>query len=132
MDKLFKTLGDENRLRIMNLLMRHSLCVCELMVILETTQSNVSRHLTRLRNEGIITFEKKAQWIYYSFDPLFIMKNETLYLYLKERMSNERLFLDDNAKLKGIAANPRCEKTSPVDFNVLIETSNVNRKELIT
>ncbi|WP_199172686.1 metalloregulator ArsR/SmtB family transcription factor [Petrotoga sp. 9PWA.NaAc.5.4] len=44
MEELFKSLGDENRLRILNLLMQQQeLCVCELEVLLEMTQSNVSK-----------------------------------------------------------------------------------------
>lgn len=60
MDNLFKTLSDENRLRIINLLRKGELCVCEIEAILDTTQSNVSRHLTRLRNEKIVIFEKNT------------------------------------------------------------------------
>lgn len=99
MDKLFKTLGDENRLRIVNLLMHHKLCVCELEVILQTTQSNVSRHLSRLRNEGIIIYEKKAQWIYYSFSQSFEEKHGLLYQYLQRRMSKDQVFKDDMERL---------------------------------
>jgi ArsR family transcriptional regulator len=100
MDKLFKTLGDQNRLRIINLLMHHEFCVCELEVILQTTQSNVSRHLSRLRIEGIITYEKKAQWIYYSIEQRFTKEHASLYQYLQDRMAQEKVFLDDAERLK--------------------------------
>ena len=99
MDKLFKTLGDQNRLRIINILMNNKLCVCEVEVILQTTQSNVSRHLSRLRNEDIITYEKKAQWIYYSVSRSFVEKHGLLYQYLQHRMSQEQIFLDDTERL---------------------------------
>ncbi len=46
---MFKALSDENRLRIMSLLIREELCVCEIEVILELSQSNVSRHLNKLK-----------------------------------------------------------------------------------
>ena len=86
MDNLFKVLGDENRLRIINLLRQEELCVCEIEIILDTTQSNISRHLARLRNEEIVIFEKRAQWTYYQINPEFIEKNKLLYEFLVERM----------------------------------------------
>ena len=93
MDNLFKTLGDENRLRIVNLLRTEELCVCEIEAILDTTQSNISRHLTRLRNEKIVIFEKRSQWTYYEINPKFIENNKLLYEYLIEKM-------DQNSKLE--------------------------------
>lgn len=99
MDNLFKTLGDENRLRIINLLRKEELCVCEIEAILGTTQSNVSRHLTRLKNEEMVIFEKKSQWIYYQIDPEFIEDNKMLYEYLIDKMDLNDKFIKDLQKL---------------------------------
>lgn len=99
MDKLFKVLGDENRLRIINLLRKGELCVCEIEVILDTTQSNVSRHLTRLRNEEIVIFEKKAQWTYYQINPEFIKGNKLLVEFLWEKMDQNNEFIKDLDRL---------------------------------
>lgn len=99
MDNLFKSLGDENRLRIINLLQKEELCVCEIEAILDTTQSNVSRHLTRLRNEGIVIFEKKSQWTYYKTNPKFIEDNKLLYEYLIARMDGNGIFTKDLKRL---------------------------------
>ncbi|MBZ2174372.1 metalloregulator ArsR/SmtB family transcription factor [Schnuerera sp. xch1] len=99
MDNLFKVLGDENRLRIINLLRRGELCVCEIEIILDTTQSNVSRHLTRLRNEEIVIFEKKAQWTYYQINPEFTKENKLLYKFLIEKMDQNNEFIRDLDRL---------------------------------
>jgi|SRR5699024_5166918 len=99
MDNLFKVLGDENRLRIINLLRQGELCVCEIEITLDTTQSNVSRHLTRLRNEEIVIFEKKAQWTYYQINPDFIKKNKLLYEFLSEKMEQNSEFIKDLERL---------------------------------
>ncbi len=99
MDNLFKTLGDKNRLRIINLLQKGELCVCEIEAILGTTQSNVSRHLTRLRNEEIVIFEKESQWIYYQINPNFIEENKLLYEYLIDKMKRNNKFIEDLEKL---------------------------------
>ena len=63
--ELVKALSHENRLRILNLLRKQTLCVCELRNILDLSQSNASRHLNKLKQSGLINYEKKAQWIYY-------------------------------------------------------------------
>jgi len=70
--EIFKALGDENRIRILNLLIRQELCVCEIETVLDMTQSNASRHLNKLKTSGIITSEKKSQWVYYRVDNKFI------------------------------------------------------------
>lgn len=99
MDNLFKVLGDMNRLKIINLLRKEELCVCEIEAILDTTQSNVSRHLTRLRNEEIVIFEKRAQWTYYEIDPKFVEDNKPLYEYLIAKMDQNDKFIRDLEKL---------------------------------
>ncbi|NPV02227.1 MAG: helix-turn-helix transcriptional regulator [Brevinematales bacterium] len=66
---LFKALADENRLRILNLLLREELCVCQLECVLGVKQSNLSRHLTKLAQAGLIVPEKRAQFVFYRIDP---------------------------------------------------------------
>lgn len=59
-------LGDETRLRILSLLLeRGETCVCELMETVGKTQSNVSFHLTVLKNTGLITHKKIGKWMFY-------------------------------------------------------------------
>ncbi len=57
---IFKALAEENRLRILSLLMVDEMCVCEIEDCLNMNQSNVSRHLTALRRCGILEAYKKA------------------------------------------------------------------------
>lgn len=94
MVNLFKTLGDRNRLRILNVLMKGELCVCEIEAILDTTQSNVSRHLARLRREEIVIYEKRSQWTYYQINPKFIEENKLLYEYMGGEMEKEEFISD--------------------------------------
>ena len=88
--EIFKVLADENRLRIINLLMNHELCVCEIEVILDLSQSNVSRHLSKIKNIEILESSKDAQWIHYKINEDFIKKNEELIAYLKNKFSELR------------------------------------------
>lgn len=64
----FKLLSDETRLRIMALLYHKELCVCQLTGITNISQPNISKHLARLRNSGLIKDEKKEQYTFYSLN----------------------------------------------------------------
>lgn len=64
--RAFKALGDETRLRVVNLLLDGDLCVSNFSDILEIDQPKVSRHLAYLKNTGLITDERKGLWVCYS------------------------------------------------------------------
>ncbi|MGI6537037.1 MAG: ArsR/SmtB family transcription factor [Caldicoprobacterales bacterium] len=109
--EIFKALGDENRIRILNLLMRQELCVCEIETLLDMTQSNASRHLNKLKTSGIITSEKKSQWVYYRVDNNFIEKNNLLYKFLKSKMDGNMQWIKDVERLKKYKnSNFTCEQ----------------------
>jgi ArsR family transcriptional regulator len=69
--ELFRALGDEERLRILNLLLRRhgEACVCELVDALRIPQYQVSRQLAVLRGVGLVSGEKRGTWVYYRIAP---------------------------------------------------------------
>lgn len=95
---IFKALGDENRLRIINLLIDYELCVCEIEVLLKMTQSNASRHLSKLKSVKIINSTKEAQWVHYKLSPEFKNKNKLLFKFLKIKFQEDSLFLKDKER----------------------------------
>ena len=69
--RFFKVLSDESRLKMLWLLFNHrELCVCDVMAVLEITQSKASRHLAALRHIGIATDRREGLWAYYSLCPV--------------------------------------------------------------
>jgi len=67
--ELFKTLGVENRIRIIDLLKnRGPLGVNELSEVLGITPSAVSQHLKVLRHAGLVRSERKGYWVPYKVD----------------------------------------------------------------
>jgi len=63
---LFKGLSDPIRLRIFHaLVVKGELCVCHLTDALELPQSTISRHLSVLKNSGLVNSEREGKWIYY-------------------------------------------------------------------
>ena len=66
MAALLRAVADENRLRILHLLMqREELCVCDIERVLDMTQTKVSRHLGTLRHAGIVHARRDGRWMYY-------------------------------------------------------------------
>ena len=63
--KIFKALSDPTRLRIMLLLLRQELCVCELMFVLGMEQSRISHHMRVLREADIAEDVRDGRWIIY-------------------------------------------------------------------
>jgi ArsR family transcriptional regulator, arsenate/arsenite/antimonite-responsive transcriptional repressor len=63
--QFFRALSDRTRLRIVNLLARGSLCVCDIQRILEQPQSSVSRHLALLKSAGLIQDRRDGMRIFY-------------------------------------------------------------------
>lgn len=66
--ELFKVLSDETRVRIINLVYKHDLCVCELVEILQESQPKISKHIAKLRQIDLVTTERNEQYIYYRFN----------------------------------------------------------------
>jgi ArsR family transcriptional regulator, arsenate/arsenite/antimonite-responsive transcriptional repressor len=63
--KVFKALGDPTRLRIVKLLENGELCVCQLIAVLNMGQSRISRHLSILKEAGLIQDDRKGKWVHY-------------------------------------------------------------------
>jgi ArsR family transcriptional regulator len=63
--KVMKALSDPNRVKMIKLLQRRVLCVCEITAALGLAQSTASKHLKILEEAGLITFYKEGLWVNY-------------------------------------------------------------------
>jgi ArsR family transcriptional regulator len=98
--EMFKSLGDENRLRIFLMLAERPMCVCEINAILNIALSTISAHLKNLKYARLIEDSKEGRWVVYklannpfAYDLLNILKS-----YLKENNT----FSSDIEKVKRI------------------------------
>lgn len=67
--EIFQMLGDQTRLRALSLMQdAGELCVCELVAALDLSQPKISRHLAALRDAGLLTSRRDAQWVFYHID----------------------------------------------------------------
>ncbi|RME31442.1 MAG: transcriptional regulator, partial [Candidatus Zixiibacteriota bacterium] len=58
-------LGDDSRLKAALALREGELCVCQLIELLGLAPSTVSKHLSILKQAGVIESRKKGRWVYY-------------------------------------------------------------------
>lgn len=63
--KVMKALSDPNRVKMIKMLQRRVLCVCEIQEALGLAQSTASKHLKILEDSGLITFSKEGLWVNY-------------------------------------------------------------------
>jgi ArsR family transcriptional regulator len=85
-------------MRLFHLLSQKAFCVCELEVLLEMSQSNVSRHLNKLRLAGLITPLKEGLWVHYQISDAFKANSPELLCYLEKHWAQENLFKSDLEK----------------------------------
>ena len=64
----FRALGDENRLRILELLADRELCAADILKSMSIVQSTLSHHMKILTESGIVNCRKQGKWSYYSID----------------------------------------------------------------
>src|ERR1700730_16092333 len=65
--QLLKLLGNEKRLLILCFLaVRGEMTVGELVGVVKLSQSALSQHLARLREDGLVTFRRTSQTLHYS------------------------------------------------------------------
>ena len=68
LQKVFKTLSDPTRVRVLALLEQEELAVQELMDVLGMAQSRVSRHLAILREAGLLRDRRDGTYVFYRFE----------------------------------------------------------------
>lgn len=80
-----KSISNNTKLRLINILLEDELCVCELEEILEVRQVNISKNLIHLKASGLVDVRREKQRGFY---------------YLTEEFLSQKLFLEYIASLK--------------------------------
>jgi len=104
-----KCIADENRLKILKLLLDSQYCVCQLQELLDKSQSSISQHLSYFKELKLLNEEKSGKWIYYSIDrneydhylaKLISLKADSLAKLKQPQLKNKIDNLDTAAELK--------------------------------
>ena len=64
----FKIFSDKTRLKILSILLKDELCVCDIATILEMSHSSISHKLRVLRQFKVVKNRKEGKVVYYSLD----------------------------------------------------------------
>lgn len=94
--KTMKALSDSNRIKIVKLLQRKSLCVCEIQAALGVSQPTVSNHLKVLQGAGLVEYVKDGLWVNYS------VTNGESSPYAAALLGNLRHWLDDDPEISRV------------------------------
>jgi ArsR family transcriptional regulator len=100
--EIFKSLSDEARLRILSLIYQNEeMCISDLELILDYTQTKTSRHLIYLKNAEILDFRKQDQWVYYFINPAYFDIIAQLFTFLE----NDAVLQNDLEEYRTLYAN---------------------------
>ncbi|HOJ12807.1 MAG TPA: metalloregulator ArsR/SmtB family transcription factor [Clostridiales bacterium] len=74
LSEVFKVLGDPTRIKILYVLSKYEMCVCDIAEVLEMTQSAISHQLRVLRTMRLVKFRKEGKSMFYSLDDEHILQ----------------------------------------------------------
>ncbi|RNI29975.1 transcriptional regulator [Rufibacter immobilis] len=84
-EQVFKAMSDTSRIRVLNLLLRNKeLCIADLELVLDFTQTKTSRHLIYLKNTGLVSFRKQDQWAFYYIKDEMLDFLQQMFSYLEK------------------------------------------------
>lgn len=92
--KELSLLSDKTRLRILNMLLKREVCVCELRDVLKISQPAVSKHIKKLKEIDLVRERQAGYWSYYSIN----LKNHSavsILEFIMKKIKEEKIFKDD-------------------------------------
>jgi DNA-binding transcriptional ArsR family regulator len=95
-----KALSDENRIRVLMMLVDGELCVCQIIAMLGLSPSTVSKHMSILRQAGLVETRKEGRWIYYRLADRETQPACEILNWLQRHLKNDKRILDDVKQLR--------------------------------
>ena len=124
LDQYFRGLADETRVRILNLLLHGELCGCDIQYVLDMPQPNVSRHLTYLKNCGLVLDRRDGPRIFYRLAEARSGETKHLFEFLRHVCKEEEILQEDTRKLKQAIQSGSCTRTAWRPYSALAGARN--------
>ena len=105
MDKFIETtkaLADQNRVRALMALQGQELCVCRIIELLQLAPSTVSKHLTILKQAGLVESRKEGRWMHYSLPSDKSSNAWKTLAWIFQSLENSPQALEDRKRMAGI------------------------------
>jgi len=106
--ELFRALSDPTRLRLLLLLREGEICVCHLVSTLELSQPLISKHLSALRQAGLVNSRKDGLWRHYSLAEAGCGSHMRLLACLDEVAREHPEAVSDRKRLEKVLHAARC------------------------
>jgi len=100
--KKARAIADPTRARMLKLLEKRELCVCDIMDILELGQSTASKHLGILKNAGLVESYKNGTWSYYRLSVKPMADNRDFLEFMASHINNDHQIRKDKRLLSKI------------------------------
>ena len=94
--KVMKALSDPNRVKLLKLLQKRKMCVCEIQAALGIAQPTVSKHLKILESAGLVWREKEGLWVNY------FLSDGSRSPYVASLLGNLRHWLEDDQEVRDL------------------------------
>lgn len=111
--QIHKALGHSARLRVVAMLHRSELCVCQITVILGLAASTVSAHLAELKAADLVEERKSGRWVHYRLSQA---GTDTLRGLWPDLATDPRI--QDDARLLALLDTVAVEMVSRADFDL--------------
>ncbi len=112
---VLNALSEPNRLRLLLRLHERELCVCNLVDFIGLADSTVSKHMSILKQAGLVESRKKGRWVYYRLadrdaSPLV----EAAIQFACDHLRSDKTVLADAAKMADVLGKDDGTKCQPV------------------
>jgi ArsR family transcriptional regulator len=106
---IFKALSDETRLKLLKILEKGEICVCDLVSVLDMSQPKISFHLNVLKEAGLIKDRKQGKWVHYSINGSDIFRR-FLMVSVTEKIPDETIkeYLSRLVKVRDVKNKNKC------------------------
>jgi len=110
LELVLKAAADPTRARILKLLERGGLCVCQVRAVLDLAPSTVSKHLTILKHAGLVQDQRDGKWIEYSLaDESHNPPARPVLDLVRTALARDRAALADRTQLREVKRVPKSE-----------------------
>lgn len=103
---MFRAFSHRTRLRILHLLLRGEMCVCDIVSITRVPQPTASRHLAYLRRTGLVVARKDGLWMHYKLAPAKSSFHRSLLKCLRECFRDVPELAADSRRAKSACCAP--------------------------
>ena len=94
--KVMKALSDPNRVKLLKLLQRRRMCVCEIRAAIGIAQPTISKHLKVLETAGLVEREKEGLWVNYT------LSDGDRSAYAASLLGNLKHWLEDDQEIRDL------------------------------